>query len=72
MPWLSMSAAANLSSRLDVVSEVLDERHDDVERRDVRSRSVGDDLHQPQVVDVLVGQDDQLDVGRSTRPRSAS
>ena len=48
---------------LDVVSEVLDERHDDVDRRDVRARSVGDDLDQPQVVDVLVGQDDQLDVG---------
>ena len=47
---------------LDVVAEVLDERDHDVDRRDLGARPRGDDLDQPEVVDVLVGEDDQLDV----------
>ena len=47
---------------LDVVAEVLDERDHDVDRRHLGSGARGDDLDQPQVVDVLVGEDDQLDL----------
>ena len=47
---------------LDVLAEVLDERDHHVDRRDLGPRARGDDLDQPEVVDVLVGQDDQLDV----------
>ena len=47
---------------LDVIAEVLDERHHHVDRGHLGSRARGDDLDQPEVVDVLVGQDDELDL----------
>ena len=47
---------------LDVLAEVLDERDGDVDRRDLGARALGDDLDQAEVVDVLVGDDDELDV----------
>ena len=49
--------------RLDVVAEVLDERHDDVDRRHVCAGSARDYLDEAEVVDVLVGQDHELEIG---------
>ena len=55
-------AGGELVVQLDVVAEVLDERDDDVDRRHLGARSRGDDLDQTEVIDVLVGEDHQLDV----------
>ena len=47
---------------LGVVAEVLDEGDEQVKGRNLRARALGDDVDQPEVVDVLVGDDHQLDV----------
>ena len=41
---------------------VLDARREQVERRDLGARATREDRHEPEVVDVLVGDDDQLEV----------
>ena len=47
---------------LGVAAEVLDEGDDQVEGRHLGPRAPGDDVDQAEVVDVLVGDDHQLDV----------
>ena len=47
---------------LRLLGVVLHERHGHVDGRDVGARALRDQRHQPQVVDVLVGEDHQLDV----------
>ena len=47
---------------LGVVAEVLDEGRQQVEGRHLGARPLGDDVHQAEVVDVLVGDDHQLEV----------
>ena len=48
--------------RLRLAGVVLDERHRDVEGRDVRPGVTCDERHEAEVVDVLVGEDHELDV----------
>ena len=45
-----------------VVPEVLDERDDDVDRGHLGAGALRDDVRESEVVDVLVGDDQQLDV----------
>ena len=47
---------------LGVVAEVLDERREQVEGRHLGAGALGDDVHESEVVDVLVGDDHQLEV----------
>ena len=46
---------------LGVVGEVLEERDGDVDRGDLGSRALAHDLGEAEVVEVLVGEDDELD-----------
>ena len=62
IPWRSISVGGEPVVELDVVAEVLDERDRDVDRRHLGARARRDDLDQAQVVDVLVGEDHQLEV----------
>ena len=48
---------------LDVLPEVLHEPDDHVDRGDVGAGAVGDYLDQAEVVDVLVGEDHQVEIG---------
>jgi hypothetical protein len=41
---------------------VLEDGGEQVERRHLRARAPGEDVHQPGVVDVLMGDDDELEV----------
>jgi hypothetical protein len=47
---------------LGIVAEVLEEGNGEVDGRHLGSRAVRDDVDQPEMVDVLVGDDDQLEV----------
>ncbi len=47
---------------LGVRAEVLDERREQVEGRHLRARALGDDVDEPEVVDVLVRDDQELEV----------
>ena len=62
MPWRSISALGQLVVALGVGGEVLDHRREQVERADLGVRAPGEDVDQPEVVDVLVGDDDPLEV----------
>ena len=62
MPLRSISSTANSSSRLGVLAEVGQPLGGDADRRHLGAGVLGDDLDQAEVVDVLVGDDDQLDV----------
>ena len=61
-PVAQHQRGCELVIELDVVAEVLDEGNDDVDRRHPGPRARGDDLDQPEVIDVLVGQNDKLDL----------
>ena len=62
MPWRSISAAANSSSRSASSPKFSTNGTTHVDRRDLGARALGDDVDQAEVVDVLVGEDDQLEV----------
>jgi hypothetical protein len=47
---------------LGVVAEVLDERHQEVEGGDLGAGALGDDVDQPEMIDVLVGDDHELEI----------
>ena len=57
-----MIACENSSSAVDAGAEVGQIGGQQVERRDLGAGAAGEDLEQPQVVHVLVGDDDQLEV----------
>jgi hypothetical protein len=54
--------AGEIVVRLSLARELLDERHGNVDRRHLGSRARRHERDQPEVVDVLVGDDHELDV----------
>ena len=62
MPWRSISASASSSSRSASSEKSLDHGREQVERADLGARAAGEDVDQPEVVDVLVGDDDPPEV----------
>ena len=62
MPLRSISSTAKRSSRLGVLVEVGEPLGGDADRRHLGAGVLDDDLDQAEVVDVLVGDDDQLEV----------
>ena len=62
IPWRSISAWASSSSRSAWVVEVLQHRDEKVERADLGAGAVGDDPDEPEVVEVLVGDHDPLEL----------
>ena len=62
MPLRSITPRRELVVAGGVLAEVLGEVGELVDRRDLGAGVAGDDVDEPEVVDVLVGEHDQLDV----------
>ncbi len=62
MPLRSISSTAKLVLAFGVLAEVGESLGGQPERRDLGAGVLDDDLDQAEVVDVLVGEDDQLEV----------
>ena len=62
IPWRSISASASSSSRSASAPKCLDHRREQVERADLGAGAPGEDVDEAEVVDVLVGDDDPLEV----------
>ena len=77
MPLRSITSTANWSSRSASSSKFGEPLGGDAERRDLGAGVLDQDLDQAEVVDVLVGEDDQLEVvdrvaALAERPLSSS
>ena len=62
MPWRSISALGELVVALGLRGEVLDHGREQVQRADLGARAAREDVDEPEVVDVLVGDDDAPEV----------